>query len=127
MAKKKNYKLDFEDQTPLSQSPFAALGNELGVAPTAAGKQRSSVAEKAPMTPATNPMLLVRMEKRGKGKVVTRVHHLETDASALLKKLKRILATGGALREGVLELQGDHRGALAEILQREGYKLRLGN
>ncbi len=127
MAKKKSFKLDLENQAPLRQNPFAALGETFGVKAPSAGKSQPEQGPKTAVTPENNPMLVVRLEKRGKGKVVTRIYHLETDAAALLKRLKRVLATGGALQDGALELQGDRRQVVREFLEGEGYKARLGN
>ncbi len=41
---------------------------------------------------------------------------------ALLKSLKAALGTGGTVRESAIEIQGDHRDALVEMLARLGYR-----
>ena len=65
----------------------------------------------------------VRREKR-RGKFVTVVVGLDpaaTDIDALLKQLRKQLATGGSVREDGIELQGDHRDRIVEMLKAMGY------
>lgn len=72
--------------------------------------------------PADQPVRISR-EKRG-GKVVTLVRGLDpvaSDPPALLKTLKRELATGGTCDGTVIELQGDHRDRLVERFRALGY------
>lgn len=65
----------------------------------------------------------VRREKR-RGKYVTVVSGLDAKASdlpAMLKTFKAKFAAGGTVSDGELELQGDHRDALVELLKGMGY------
>jgi translation initiation factor 1 len=65
----------------------------------------------------------VRREKRA-GKVVIVVAGLDpvaTDLLAMLKQLRTTLGTGGTLKAGALELQGDHCDALILRLRELGY------
>ena len=68
----------------------------------------------------------VRLDRKGRGgKSVTLIEGIpltEKDREALLKKLKTWLGTGGALKEDLLEIQGDHRDAVISLLQDMGYK-----
>ena len=53
---------------------------------------------------------------------------LNLDEAALLalsKRLKAACGTGGTVRNGVLELQGDHRDQLSALLAKEGIKSKL--
>jgi translation initiation factor 1 len=43
----------------------------------------------------------------------------------LAKRLKQRCGTGGAIKEGVIEIQGDHREVLRQALEAEGYKVKL--
>ena len=59
----------------------------------------------------------VSLEKRAKGKVVTVVKGLPLDADALAlaaKTLKASCGAGGSVRDGVIELQGDHQAKVRE-------------
>lgn len=71
----------------------------------------------------------VRREVGGRGgKTVTVVTGLALDAAALgalAKRLKSACGTGGTVRDGVLEFQGDHRDALVILLAKEGFKSKL--
>jgi translation initiation factor 1 len=70
--------------------------------------------------------IYVRLDRKGRGgKSVTIIEGFqltEKDSEALLRKLKTLLGTGGALKEDVLEIQGDHRDAVIALLQDMGYK-----
>lgn len=65
----------------------------------------------------------VRREKR-RGKVVTVIGGLDpvaSDLGALLKRFRTSLGTGGTVSEGTIELQGDHRDKVLEVLKGMGY------
>jgi translation initiation factor 1 len=62
------------------------------------------------------------------GKTVTVIHGLPERGPALaarLSELKRLCGAGGTVKEGVLEIQGDHRERLAERLRALGYRVKL--
>ena len=67
----------------------------------------------------------LRMEKKGRGgKTVTVVDGLPRNAEflkALGQELKRTCGTGGTVGEGVVELQGDVRDRVREVLAKKGY------
>jgi translation initiation factor 1 len=71
----------------------------------------------------------IRRETSGrKGKGVTTLTGIplkESDLKSLLKKLKQACGTGGALKEGVIEIQGDHRDKLKTLLEKEGFTVKL--
>lgn len=68
----------------------------------------------------------VRRETSGRGgKTVTTIAGLalpEAELRALAKHLKQRCATGGSLRDGVIELQGDHRDAVLAALAGLGHQ-----
>jgi translation initiation factor 1 len=86
----------------------------------------SRPAASAPATPRAQQRVRVQRTKAGKGgKTVTLISGLEVcrdEALALLKQLKSSAGTGGALKEGVIELQGDQVGAALAALEREGFR-----
>ena len=62
------------------------------------------------------------------GKVVSVVKNLvltEEDLKTLAKKLKQECGTGGTVKDGVIEIQGEHRQRMAEVLQKLGYKVKI--
>jgi translation initiation factor 1 len=68
-----------------------------------------------------------RDSKRRRGKTVTVIGGLNHDPAtleALLKKLKQQCGAGGALKDGELEIQGDHRERIATALTGMGYKIK---
>jgi translation initiation factor 1 len=67
----------------------------------------------------------VRREVAGRrGKAVTTVSGVPVDDAGLKQlagKLKKRCGVGGSVRDGVIEIQGDHRDLVVEILKGEGY------
>jgi translation initiation factor 1 len=67
----------------------------------------------------------VRREVAGRrGKAVTTVSGVPVDDAelrALAGRLKKRCGVGGSVKDGVIELQGDHREVVVEVLQAEGY------
>ena len=60
--------------------------------------------------------------RRGKG--VTTIYDLPLDDAglrALAGRLKKRCGVGGSAKDGVIELQGDHRAVVVEVLRAEGY------
>lgn len=70
---------------------------------------------------------IMRDRKRRAGKTVTVISGLRHDPAtlaALLKTLKQQCGAGGALKDGELEIQGDHRERVAEALAGMGYRVK---
>ena len=68
-----------------------------------------------------------RVTKGRKGKGVTTISGLPLDSQGLLalgKVLKKRCGSGGTVKEGVLEIQGDHRDMLFEELQKQGWRVK---
>ncbi len=70
----------------------------------------------------------LRVESKGRGgKSVTVVDGLPRNGAflaELLRDLKRALGTGGTVREGAVELQGDRRDALRKLLAARGFAIK---
>lgn len=71
----------------------------------------------------------VRRETSGRrGKAVTTVSGVPADDAelkALAGRLKKRCGVGGAVKAGVVELQGDHREAVVALLRDEGFDVVL--
>jgi translation initiation factor 1 len=68
-----------------------------------------------------------RDSKRRRGKTVTVIGGLRHDPAtleALLKTLKQQCGAGGTVKDGELEVQGDHRERIAAVLAGLGYKVK---
>ncbi len=66
----------------------------------------------------------IRMEMRRFGKPTTVVEGLkmsDRDLHDLARKMKKGLATGGTVKDGIMILQGDHRENAARILKESGF------
>jgi translation initiation factor 1 len=63
----------------------------------------------------------IRAEKRRYGKEVTLVSGLDSDQKEVMKKLKAKLACGGTLKDGVIELQGQHVSKVKDVLVKMGF------
>lgn len=78
--------------------------------------------------PAGDGTVRVRREVGGRGgKTVTAVRGLPLAAeamTALAKRLRSACGAGGTVKEGVLEVQGDHVDRVIALLQAEGYTVK---
>ena len=65
--------------------------------------------------------------KGRKGKTVTIIKGLRMNPSELKAyagKLKKKTGTGGSLNDGVIEIQGDYRDKVGEILNKDGWEIK---
>jgi translation initiation factor 1 len=79
------------------------------------------------LLPKDQPARVSREKRRG-GKSVTVITGLDPVASnlnALLTRLKSVCAAGGAIKDGKIEIQGDHRERVLSILRELGYPAKL--
>lgn len=71
----------------------------------------------------------VRRETSGRrGKAVTTVSDLPLDDAGLRElagRLKKRCGVGGSAKGGVIELQGDHRDVVVDVLRADGYDVVL--
>lgn len=91
------------------------------------GQQPCACPPAAEIVPAQT-VLRMRLETKGRrGKAVTVVHGLPPHPdywAALLKRLKAHCGTGGALKPGAMELQGDQTGKARAWLEGLGFTVR---
>ncbi|GGX48080.1 translation initiation factor Sui1 [Saccharospirillum salsuginis] len=83
---------------------------------------------KTDTVPAGDGIVRVSRETKGrKGKgvtLVTGVPLAEKELKALAKTLKAKCGTGGTVKAGVIEIQGDQRDLLVAELQKQGYTVK---
>ena len=86
--------------------------------------------------PSANPKdglktVRVSLTSKGrKGKSVTLIKGLRMNPSELKAyagKLKKKTGTGGSLKDGWVQIQGDYREKVSEILTRDGWKIKLNS
>lgn len=64
--------------------------------------------------------------RKGKGVCVITGLDLEDKAfNSLASELKRKLGCGGSFKEGIIEIQGDNREAIKQILESKGFQVKL--
>jgi translation initiation factor 1 len=64
----------------------------------------------------------VYTEKRKFGKPITIIEGISENAKEIISQLKSKLACGGTFKDNHIELQGDHRAKLKDLLVKLGYK-----
>lgn len=78
---------------------------------------------------ALDGVVRIRRETSGrKGKGVTTVSGIplpSDELKTLAKTLKKRCGTGGSVKEGIIEIQGDHRDTLRHALSALGYQVKL--
>jgi translation initiation factor 1 len=98
-----------------SQVVYSTTDGDLRKARDPALKQRQAEGDR----------VKVRREVAGRrGKAVTTVSGVPVNDAALNElagKLKKRCGVGGSVKNGVIEIQGDHRDVVIEILSAEGY------
>jgi protein-tyrosine phosphatase len=86
------------------------------------------VVAKEEMPKKSAPVVRLGRETKGRrGKGVTTVSDVPLDEAALLElatKLKDRCGTGGTVRDGVIEIQGDQRDRLTAVLEGMGYRVK---
>ena len=78
--------------------------------------------------PSGDGIVRVSRETKGRGgKGVTLVRGVALDAEALVKlgkQLKAACGSGGTVKDGVIEVQGDHCDRVIEHLKKQGYTVK---
>jgi translation initiation factor 1 len=87
---------------------------------------------RCPKAGELNPLLYtlkIRLEKNGRGgKLVTVVFELPDNDDyfkGLGQKLKSLCGSGGAYKDKMIEVQGDHREKIKKYLEKLGFKIKL--
>jgi translation initiation factor 1 len=95
---------------------------------TARTKQNNPVHKTAP-TQKNDGIVRLRREVKGRGGgtviVISGLQLTTAQIKELAGVLKKKCGCGGTVKEGVIEIQGDHREALAAELQARSFKVKL--
>lgn len=63
--------------------------------------------------------------KKGKGvTTITGAPVPAADLATLAKELKQVCGSGGTVKQGVIEIQGEHRDRLVELLRAKGWTVK---
>ncbi len=98
---------------------------------TESGKIKADAKKKNPQPPPSSSGAIVRLmrqTKGRKGKGVTLISGLPLSGDklkALTKSLKQKCGSGGAIKNGLVEIQGEHRELLQKELTGLGYTVKL--
>ena len=89
----------------------------------------AQIAERDARSAQSDGVVRIRREVKGRGgKTVTTISGLPGDDAelrALAKELKQLCGTGGSLKDGVVEIQGEHRDKLADALRARGLEVKF--
>ncbi len=91
-------------------------------------KQRQNGSTARSLPPQQQTAYLHRESSGRGGKAVTLVKNLELsadDLKAMAKKLKQECGTGGTVKDGIIEIQGEQRERIAEVLRGLGYRVKI--
>jgi translation initiation factor 1 len=92
------------------------------------GGDRRREREPAPSRPAGGRVKVRREVAGRRGKTVTTVSGVPLDDAGLRElagRLKKRCGVGGSAKDGMIELQGDHRDVVVEMLRADGYDVVL--
>lgn len=82
------------------------------------------VCKKKTSRPQGDGVIRVALEKKGRGgktvSIITGLPGKENELRQLAGELKRLCGSGGTLKDGVIEIQGDHRDTLVAALKAQG-------
>lgn len=80
----------------------------------------------APSLPTDGVVRVSRETSGRRGKTVTMVRGVPArELDAVASDLKRLCGSGGSTKDGVVELQGDHRAKAVARLESRGYRVKL--
>jgi translation initiation factor 1 len=93
---------------------------------SAAPKRKAAPERGGPPLPDDGIVRIFRDKGRRGGKAVTVVRGLPlADLGTVASDLKRLCGSGGAVKDGAVEIQGDHRDKVAARLESKGYRVKL--
>ena len=88
-----------------------------------------SPARRGESLPPQQQTAYLHSESSGRGgspvSIVKNLVLSDEEMKALAKRIKQECGTGGTVKNGVIEIQGEQRQRIAEILQKLGYKVKI--
>jgi len=93
---------------------------------TETGRIKPSEDEREALS-ATDGIIRIRRESKGRaGKSVCVIDGFTTDEiKPIAKLLKSRCATGGAIKNGTIEIQGDHRDLIKSLIEQKGHQVKF--
>ena len=63
--------------------------------------------------------------KGRRGKTVTTISNVNRETKRIQKELQRLCGAGGTIKNGIIEIQGDHRSKIRDYLEGKGMNVKL--
>ena len=108
-----------------NQSPTVYSTEQGRICPDCAKAIADCICGKKKQLTASDGIVRIGRETKGrKGKGVTVISGVpldQSDLQELSKELKKRCGSGGTVKDGVIEIQGDHRDQLFEEMQKRGW------
>jgi translation initiation factor 1 len=118
---KEKKRVPTDDQSPLRSSPFKVLKN-LNVPPIPVAKPIADPVKKL----SRGRVDILRQTAHRGGKTVTVVTNFvgvgPAEQKQLAKEMQKACGAGGTVKDGRIEIQGDHRQTVARILTEAGFR-----
>ncbi|GAC1471257.1 MAG: translation initiation factor Sui1 [Desulfuromonadaceae bacterium] len=96
---------------------------------TETGRVKPGGAGSKPVSQQVDGIVRLRREVKGRGGgtviVISGIPLSASEIKELAGALKKRCGCGGTVKDGVIEIQGDHRDALSAELQARGFKVKL--
>ena len=71
-------------------------------------------------------VVYIKREVKGrKGKSVTTISNIGGDVKNIQKDLQKLCGAGGTVKNGIIEIQGDHRNKIKDHLEKSGLQVKL--
>ncbi|MBM3225003.1 MAG: translation initiation factor Sui1 [Candidatus Tectomicrobia bacterium] len=115
--------------TPIQQDTRTVYSSEHGrMCPACQQPLAACICRQRVTPPVGDGVVRVGRETKGrKGKGVTIITGVPLEPAALQQlatQLKQHCGAGGTLKDGVIELQGDHRDRVIAVLRQRGYQVK---
>lgn len=96
---------------------------------TETGRIKQDKSEPAAQAPCKDSIVRLKKESKGRGgkgvTLITGLPLVDEELKNLAKELKQLCGTGGTVKDGVIEIQGEQREKLKPALESRGYKVKI--